>query len=149
MPLGIARGAVVFVDGGFDREPCEVTFDIAREWWEKFHNPKIEFASPHFEEDTAAARLVSVVCDDWKKRQAKTAQELARPNLEDAVRASAALTSLLFAHVGSPNAATIVPMDRDTFNCGVMLLCQTTNDRLLAAYYGETKSHLAADRRAV
>lgn len=52
--------------------------------------------------------------------------------LEDAVRASAALTALLCSHIAHPEAEIYTAgITADTFNCGLMLVCNQTNDRLL------------------
>ena len=70
-------GLLYLHNGSLSTEPREMTFDMARDWWEKFHDPRFEFAAPFFKEDSAAERLVCMVRYDWVKRQAGESRESA------------------------------------------------------------------------
>ncbi len=88
-------GLLYLWDGDLAREPRALSLEAARAWWEEFHDPKLEFASPYFKEGTAAARLVSVVCQKHHGSQAEvTAPNL--PRLIDELESSIDQTEALF-----------------------------------------------------
>lgn len=63
----------------------------------------------------------------------------ARVYMEDAVREVAALNTLLLAFITAPESPNFVMGDRDSFNCGLMLLTEQTNKRLVAAWQGDVE----------
>ena len=59
----------------------EVDFAQAREWWQKFQADAPYFAAPHFDEDSDAARIVSMVCEAINaKDNAPAASRIAGPS---------------------------------------------------------------------
>lgn len=127
-----SEGQLYLWDGASDREPREITFAVAREWWEKFHDPKLPVAIPYFKEATAAARMMSVVCEKYHGPQAAAAApNFARlfDELESSIDQAQALFILMEREIMTPDGGN---WDRDIENGFFELRHQTAN-RLRAA----------------
>jgi hypothetical protein len=128
-------GELYLWNGSLDCEPRAITFDIGLEWWKEFHNPKVGFAAPFFSEDTAAARLVMMVCHNWMERQAELERKLAAPSLEDSINKSVALAVLMQESMCYSETLALGGALEGSFGAGLVSLVHETNTDLLEAFH--------------
>lgn len=127
------EGQLFLWDGDLGREPRTLTLEAARAWWEEFHHPKLEFASPYFKEGTAAAQLVQIADAQFKKQKSGTQPpNLVRlfDELESSIDQTQALFLLMEREIMNPDGGNW----SEAIENGFFELHHQTTHRLRAAH---------------
>jgi hypothetical protein len=124
-------GTLYLYSGRLTETPRQVSVADALAWWRQHAKKQSGYAAPWFPEDSAAARFADLLGDGIPATRAE---------LEDAVRASAALVGLLTTRITHPEGDVFRCVDEPgQFDCGLMLLASQTNRHLFETFYGQTK----------